>query len=180
MLNCACCDFYNVPRCTSTGLSAPSQSPPIRGTKLYTLHAWTGDWRPTDQIKHCMCFISVCVCVCLSVYWFEFGAGHDIPLLRALRAHSSLFSPFMCEIDCAICAIQMDELMLVPINRLARPFYHFAPHSGGKGETSASRQRKFWTSISTHTSATRIPVRRLKRSWPRSAASQFPRWVVLI
>lgn len=62
--------------------------------------------------------------MCLSVYWLEssllcvdetLGAGHDILLLRALRAHSSLFSPFMCEIDCAICAIQMDELMLVPL-----------------------------------------------------------------
>ena len=64
------------------------------------------------------------MCVCLSVYWLEsgllcvdeaLGAGHDILVLRALTAHSSLFSPFMCEIDCAICAIQMDELMLVPL-----------------------------------------------------------------
>lgn len=112
------------------GFCAPSRSPTIRCTKLYTLHAWTGDWRPTDQIKHCMCFVTVCffvcvcACVCLSVYWLESGllcddgtrgAGHDILLLRALRAHSSLFSPFMCEIDCAICAIQMDELMPVPL-----------------------------------------------------------------
>lgn len=79
-----------------------------------------------------MCFVTVCVCDCmcvfvtvcvrLSLYWLEsvllcvdetLGAGHSILLLRALRAQSSLFSPFMCEIDCAICAIQMDELMLV-------------------------------------------------------------------
>ncbi len=94
----------------------------------------------------------MCAHVCLSVYRLEcgllcvdetLGAGHDILLLRVLRAHSSLFSPFMCEIDCAICAIQMDELMLVPTNRLARPFSRFAPHSGGKGETSANRRRKF-------------------------------------
>ena len=71
----------------------------------------------------CLC-VCVCVGVCVSVYWLEsgllcvdatLGAGHDILLLRALSAHSSLFSPFMCEIDCAICAIQMDELMLVPL-----------------------------------------------------------------
>ena len=62
--------------------------------------------------------------VCVSVYWSDsvllcvdetLGAGHDILLLRALGAHSSLFSPFMCEIDCAICPIQMDELMLVSL-----------------------------------------------------------------
>lgn len=127
MLNCACRDFYNAPRCTPTGLCAPSQSPPIRCTKLSTLHAWTGDCRPTDQIKHCMCFVTVCLCECVLVIGWSLvglpcvdetlGAGHDTQLLRALTAHSSLFSPFMCEIDCAICAIQMDELMLVLANR---------------------------------------------------------------
>lgn len=154
----------------------------------YTLGLEIGDQQTKLNIV-CVLWLCLFVCVGLSVYWLEsgllcvdetLGAGHDIPLPRALRAHFSLFSPFMCEIDCAICAIQMDELMLVPINRLTWPFSRFAPHSGGKGETSASRRRKFWTSISTHTSATRIPVRRLKRSWRRSAASQFPRWVVPI
>lgn len=70
----------------------------------------------------CVC-LPACVCARLSTYWLEPGllcvdealeTGHDIPLPRAFGAHSSLFSPFMCEIDCAICAIQMDELMLVP------------------------------------------------------------------
>lgn len=54
------------------------KSPPIRRAKLSTLHAWTGDWRPIDQIKHCMCFgtvlacVRVCACVVrLSTYWSE-------------------------------------------------------------------------------------------------------------
>lgn len=60
----------------------------------------------------------------LSTYWSEARPfcvltrlsepGHNIPApVPSQKNHSSLFSPFMCEIDCAICAIQMDELMLV-------------------------------------------------------------------
>lgn len=109
----------------ATGPSTPSPSLPICCAKHYTLHAWPGDQRPTDQMKLCMCFcVSVCVvCVCGFSDWrmawcvlmrMVLKAGHNIPLLTPLSdPHSSLFSPFMCEIDCAICSIQMDELMLV-------------------------------------------------------------------
>lgn len=46
----------------------------------------------------------------------------------------------------------------------------------GKDETSTSRRQRSWTSISTHTSVTPTPVRRLKRSWQRSVPSQLPRY----
>lgn len=115
----------------ATGPSTPSPSLPICCAKHYTLHAWPGDQRPTDQMKLCMCFcVSVCVvCVCGFSDWrmawcvlmrMVLKAGHNIPLLTPLSdPHSSLFSPFMCEIDCAICLFQMDELILVSLMSLA-------------------------------------------------------------
>lgn len=110
------------------GPRSPSPRLPIHCTKHYTLHAWTGDQRPTDQIKQCT--VRVCVvCVCGSsgrrMAWcvlmrMVLKAGHNIPLLTPLSdPHSSLFSPFMCEIDCAICLFQMDELILVSLMSLA-------------------------------------------------------------
>lgn len=86
----------------------------------YTLGLEIGDQQTKLNIVCVLC-VCLCECMCLSVYWSEsvllcvdetLGAGHAILLPRA---HSSLFSPFMCEIDCAICAIQMDELMPVPL-----------------------------------------------------------------
>lgn len=73
----------------------------------YTLGLEMGDQQTKLNIvcvlRLCVCMY-VCMCMSLSVYWLEFaplcvdetfGAGHNILLLRALRAHSSLFSPFM-------------------------------------------------------------------------------------
>ena len=145
MLNCACRDFYNVPRCTPTGLCAPSRgahpAAALNSTD-YTLGLEIGDQQTKLNIvcvfvTVCL-FVCVCVCVCgvvcLSLYWLNLVFCVLTGLLEQdtifcswgpLRAHSSLFSPFMCKIDCAICAIQMDELMLVPTNRLALPFSRF-------------------------------------------------------
>lgn len=107
MLNCACRDFYNVPRCTPTGLCAPSRSPPIRCAKLCTLHAWTGDWRPTDQIKHCMCFETVFTGQsCVLSLWSRtrYSAQNQSLIIFTIV--------LVCEIDCAV---QTRALMLVSL-----------------------------------------------------------------
>lgn len=95
----------------------------------------------------------MCVCVCLCACQFigcsllcvdeALGAGHDILLLRALRAHSSLFSPFMCEIDCAICAIQMDELMLVSLIGLLGVSLVLLPTQAEKEKLQQAGNRNF-------------------------------------
>jgi len=53
-------------------------------------------------------------------------------------------------------------------------------HVGGSVVTSAKRQLKSSTSISTLISVIRIPVRRQRRSWLASAASPFHRFVLII
>lgn len=148
----------------------------------YTLGLGIGDQQTKLNI---VCVLWLCVCV-MSVYlvWVCtsvcFGAGHDGLLPRALSDRSSLFSPFMCWDWSLISCNPIGWVNAGPAHGRALPFSCSPPHSGGKGETSASRRRKSWTNTSTRTSATRIRARRLKRSWRRSAASQFPRWVVLI
>lgn len=87
------------------------KSPPIRRAKLSTLHAWTGDWRPIDQIKHCMCFGTALACGCVYVRVLRAcqligqkrllafrvltrlsKPGHNIPPLgKKNKKHSSLF-----------------------------------------------------------------------------------------
>jgi len=64
-------------------------------------------------------------------------------LLKALRAHSSLFPPFMCEIDCAICAIQMDELMPVSLIGLLGPSLVLLPTQAEKEKLQQAGHRNF-------------------------------------
>lgn len=68
------------------------------------------------------------------------GTGRDILLLEALRAHSLLFSPFMCEIDCAICSIQMDDLMPVTLMGLLGLSFVLPPSSLRRKRRNFSKQ----------------------------------------
>lgn len=104
----------------------------------YTLGLGIGDQQTKLNIVCVLKQRTFCVCVSLLKSEFTRGfflcAGHDIPFPEALKNNSSLFSPFMCETDCAV-QKQTDEFTLVSLTgpfSLCFFFFPFLPTQAKK------------------------------------------------